>query len=213
MDIVDRFLRWMDRRAERRSLAGEHHIADAGELGAIAARMTVDYRVGVAQGADRRVLAQVLTGIGGCDLAASRCYAAAGWDPFPRVGEPSHAESTRLAGLLCQEVAYAAAEGTGYRGVRAVEYQTGPIAAALREVALAYAGWAPKPHGSLGASGEPVSVEQRLDELLHVVLEVTRGQAVETLAALTAAHRRGRAPAATLLDPGTRTGIVSGGAR
>ncbi|MQA14924.1 MAG: hypothetical protein GEV09_12335 [Pseudonocardiaceae bacterium] len=197
MNLTDRALHWLqdrcDRRAERRSLAATHHLDDAADLGAIAARMTVDYRVAVSHGADRTVLAGILTGIGGCDLAAARCYTAAGWDPDPQPGKPSHAEDTRLAGLLAQELGYAAAEGLDYQGPRAVEYQTEPVAGGLRAVALAYTGWIAHSHGVLGEPAEgPVSVEQRLDELLTVMLGRTGGATVETLARLTSAHRRVR---------------------
>ncbi|MGH4017929.1 MAG: hypothetical protein ACRDT0_01520 [Pseudonocardiaceae bacterium] len=191
--LLGRVVAWTRRREERRGIAGAHHRSDLDALGGIAARMTVDYRVAVARGADRGLLAGILTGIAGCYLAASRCCAAMGWDPDPRPGKPSHAESTRLAGLLAHEVAYAAAEGTDYCGMRAFELRTEPIAQAIRHVALAYAGWAPNPHGTLGVPGGPVTVEQRLDELLGAVLDVTRGPAVELLASLAVAHGRGRA--------------------
>ncbi len=196
MNLTDRVLCWLqarcDRRAERRSLDATHHLDDAVELGAIAARMTVDYRVAVSHGADRKVLAGILIGIGGCDLATARCYAAAGWDPDPEPGKPSHAEDTMLAGLLAQELGYAAGEGLDYRGVRTVEYQTAPIAAALRAVALAYAGWVAHPHSVLGEHADgPVSVEQRYEQLRQAVSGIS-SEAVETLAGLASAHRRGR---------------------
>lgn len=200
MNLTDRLLTWLqarcDRRAERRSLAATFHLDDACELGAIASRMTIDYRVAVCHGADGQVLAEILTGIGGCDLAAARCYSAGGWNPDPEPDRPSHAEDTRLAGLLAQELGYAAGEGLDYRGPRAFEFATEQLAAALRNVALAYGGWVAHPHGVLGepADGGPVSVEHRLDELSTVLwwLPMTGGQTLETLAGLASAHRHGR---------------------
>lgn len=196
MTVTDRVLGWLqdrcDRRAERACLTATHHLNHVDDLGAIAASMTVDYRLAVSRGADRAVLAAILTGIGGCDLAAARCYVAAGWDPDRQPGKPSHGEDTRLAGLLAQELGYAAAEGRDYQGPRAVEFQTEPVAGGLGDVALAYAGWAPRPHGDLGEPGAAVPVAERLDELLGVMHGRFGGATVETLAGLASAHRRGR---------------------
>lgn len=178
MSLINRLLARSDRRAERRSIAGRHHLDDASTLGGKAASMTVDYRVAVARDEPRENLAWILTGIAGCDLAASACYHAAGWDPQPPPDGPSHAEATRLGGLIVQEVAYCAAEGMEYRGVRAIEYQRVPIGEALRNVAIAY----------VGLPGEWV-VSVRLRELMDAARVVAGGQALETLATLAAAHR------------------------
>lgn len=178
MNLIDRLIARSDRRAERRSIAGRHHLDDVRTLGAITGSMIVDYRVAVARDEPRENLARILTGIAGCDLAAS-CFCAAGWDPYPRPDEPSHAEATRLGGLIVLEVAYCAAEGLAYRGVRAIEYQREPIGEALRNVALAY----------VGMPGEWV-VSVRLRELMDAARVVAGGQALERLATLTDEHRR-----------------------
>lgn len=179
MSLADWWVTRMDRRAELRSLAGRDHLGDVATLGEIAARRTVDYRMAVVQGAPREDLAWILLGIAGCDVAAASCYHAVRWDPRSSLAKVSHAEATRLGGLLVQEVAYCAAEGMEYRGVRAVEYQLEPIGEALRNVALAY----------VGMPGEWV-VSVRLRELMDVAGDVARGQALETLAALADIHRR-----------------------
>lgn len=165
----------------RPSHESDHHLLDA-----IAGRMLGDYAAAVAGGAPREELADILTGIAGCELAMSRTMAAMGWDPEPAPGEPVLAESARLSGLLVQEVAYAAAEGQGYRGVRCRELDTTPIGEALRGLALAY-------------DVEPVSVGRRLSEVWQAVAGVIGGQAAEALVPLMAAHGQ--------------LGLVTGGAR
>jgi len=193
MSVVDRIaarvLAWRDRRAE--PIPASQSLDDAITLGEIAGRMLRDYQAAVAGGASPETLGEILTGIAGCELAASRCYVAAGWDPDREPGRLSHGWETRLAGLLMQEVGYCAAEGIGYRGVRAREFERAPIAEALRNLALAYAKWAPLPTADLRPAEQPVPVERRLDELVNAGLPIMGGPPVELVAALANAHQRG----------------------
>lgn len=170
----------LHRLAEHRSTAGRHHLDDATTLAEITQRMLADYHVAVAGDEPREDLVRILTGIAGCVLATSCCYAATGFAQRPRPYELSHAETTRLGGLLVQEVAHAAAEGWAYRGVRAVEYQRPAIAEALRNVSIAY----------VGMPSDSATVADRLNELAGAAVDVAGGQGAETLAALAGAHRR-----------------------
>jgi len=189
MSIIAQIYAWDDRRVRRASVRGVCHEPNLNELGGIAGTMLVDYQVAAADGAPREVLASILTGLAGCHLAMSRCIEAMDWDPRPQPGKPSHAEGTRLEGLLLLEIANAAVEGRDYRGVRSFEFDREAIAHALGAVALAFNAWASNPAGNLGSPGMPVSVAQRLDELISVAAGLA-GHA-ETLASLARAHRVG----------------------
>lgn len=176
VSLMDRIVAWDRCRAQRASVRHKQ----------------IDYEAAVASCASREVLASILTGLAGCHLAMSGYYEAMGRNPRPRPGKsgPSHAEGTRLEGLLLLEVSFAAATEGGYCGVRTVElFHREPIRDALRNVALAFDAWEPKARaGNLGTPGEPVSVGQRLDELILAAVPVTGHRHTKTLASLAHAH-------------------------
>lgn len=175
MSILSRLRSWWTP-----NLEDDHYTLDD-----IAGRMIGNYADLVSVGVDRRVLATVLTGLAGCQLAMSRAVEAADHDP----DGPPLAECDRLAGLLIQEIAYCAAEGGEYRGVRCLELMTGDVAEALKWLALAYDGWVYNPIGNLNPNpGSGPTVGQRLDELWHAALDVIGGQAAECLVPLQIAH-------------------------
>lgn len=169
-------------RLRQRSAERDHFALDR-----TAGHMLDDYRCAVKEGESREVLAEILTGLAGCELAMSRTNPVMGWGLEPDKDGCTVGESARRSGLLVQELAYAAGD-IEYRGVRAFEFQWGDIAHSLTDVALAYREWAPNPRGNLGTPDEPVPVGQRLDELWHVMVGAIGGQAAEVLAPLMAAH-------------------------
>lgn len=157
------------------------HEADYFTVAKVATRMLDDYRDAVVTGDSRIELGGILSGLAGCELAMSRACEAMGWNPDPTPAEPSVAESTRLSGLLTQEIAYCAAEGQEYRGVRCRELETEPVAEALRSLAVAYS----RGEGDPGLPG----VGQALSGLDHAVADVIHSQAAEVLVPLMIAHR------------------------
>lgn len=157
------------------------HEADYFTVEKVAGRMLGDYQDAVASGDGRVELGHILTGIAGCELAMSRAVRAMGWNPDPTPEEPEHAEAVRLSGLLLQEIAYCAAEGKAYRGVRCRELETGPVGEALRALAIAYS----RGEGDPGLPG----VGQAMSGLCHVLRGVLGGQASEVLVPLMIAHR------------------------
>jgi hypothetical protein len=169
--------RWDQRRAGHDYCAVDH----------VAGHLFRDYAQAVHNGSPRRVLAEILTGLAGCELALSRLNPAMGWGMDADEDGCTVGESARRGGLLVQEISYAAGEDD-YRGVRAVEFQCDDIAEDLRNVTLAYRGWVLNPRGNLGAPTDSVPVGQRLGELWHVVVEVIGGQAAEVLVPLMDAH-------------------------
>jgi hypothetical protein len=141
------------------------------DLDVIATYMVDSYASAVADGEMHDVLVESLTGLAGCHLAMS--------STLPAMGE-NDGEANRIAGLLALELSYCARERMDYRGVRTFEFQTETIAQALRNVALAYAGWAPNPYGNLAPPPEaPVPVGIRLNELWDAIAEQYNGRTAD----------------------------------
>jgi hypothetical protein len=185
MSLLSRLRDWW-----RPSVEDDHFALDA-----VCGRMLDDYRTAAARPqVYNDELADILTGLAGCNLAMSRTNRAMGWNPDPTPEEPEHAESVRLAGLLLQEVAYCAAEGGEYRGVRCWELGAEPITEAFRLLAFAYAGETAQSGGVLNRferwDDNPAapSVGQALSDLWHAVLPVIHSQAAECLIPLMIAH-------------------------
>jgi hypothetical protein len=172
----------------RRRCERDHHFA----LDRTAGHMLGDYQRAIAEGASRQTLAEILTGLAGCELAMSRTNHV-GWGTDRDEDGFTVGESCRWSGLLVQEIAYCAGDEPSdglpeYRGVRAFEFQTEQIAEALTRLALSYRGRAANTAGNLGVPGEPPSVGQALDLLWHTVAAVIGGQAAEVLVPLMVAH-------------------------
>ncbi|MGH4020982.1 MAG: hypothetical protein ACRDT0_17510 [Pseudonocardiaceae bacterium] len=154
------------------------HATDHGDLDRIARGMLADYRAAVADGAPRGLLAEILTGLAGCELAMARTNPAMGW-------ECTVGESARRSGLLLLEVAAAVGGGPGWdpaggefwMRVRAGEFGVGPVADALDGVAA-----------TAVESTHAAGLGAAYDELWHAVVAVVGGQAAEVLVALMRAH-------------------------
>ena len=170
---VDKAVAWAKRRVARETINDILYEPDLDELGGVAERMMTDYRIAVEQRRPREELSWILTGIAGCELAMSRCHNGLDAPTSVDLAGPLY-----LSGLLVLELSQAAGEGSFYRGVRAVDFRTEPIAEVMHSVALAYGAWETKPHG--------VSLGRYLDELIP--LAVDRGVRVETLSSLVHAY-------------------------
>ena len=148
------------RRAER----------DYVSLDRVAGHLINDYRRAVQEGAPCQVIAEILTGLAGCEFAMSRTNPAMGWGTESDADGCTVGESCRRSGLLLLELAYVVGDDED-----PVEFQQGVIAEALQKAAVAY-------------RDDPVMVGQRLDELWHAVVDVIGGQAAEVLLPLMLAH-------------------------
>lgn len=160
------FARWLHRR-ESRQREDDHF-----DLDRIAGRMLGDYRQAVAGGAAGEELAQILTGIAGCELAMSRTNPAMGWGGEPDEDGGTVGESARSSGLLVLEIAAATSLGAlnCYSGPPAPPFADEPeVVAALRDFAVTHSG-------------------AGLDQLWRAVVEVIGGQAAEVLVPLMVAH-------------------------
>lgn len=186
MNIVERLAERAARRREQRVANGGHYRDDHDALGGVLGNLDCEYRLAVQRGTDRRELGRILSALAGCELAEAYLCHARGWDRT----SPGHSEATRLSGLLLLELSWCATEGTHWRGVRHPELE--PVAGELRDVALAYAGWAPNPHGNLGdPPPAPATIGQRLGELMDGLWGLVPGQPTETLAVLADIHQDG----------------------
>lgn len=161
---------WINQLRDRhRAACREAEIRDHHEgLDRAAGWLLGDYERAVRDGADRRKLAVILTGLSGCLLAQSACRHAQ--------GDTVNARRDRLSGLLIQEVAWCAGDDTcgpsGYRGVRNFEFiTTKDLSRAFLWLALAYRG--------LGHLADPDDDEfvvwGCLSELIEQVQDITPG--------------------------------------
>lgn len=180
MTVYARLTRWLARRRAERD-----HFA----LDRAAGHMLADYRRAVERGDSREVLAGILTGVAGCELAMSRTNPAMGWGMEPDEDGCTVGESSRRSGLLVLELARCAASGPIPAAFTvSPELASGGLQHILAGVALAYAGCSPDPVTGAAAPGGPVPVGELLDDLWHVVVDVIGAQAAEVLVPLMAAH-------------------------
>lgn len=166
--------------------AAKRYEDDHFALDEVTGHMLNDYRQAVADEADREVLAQILTGLAGCELAMSRTNPAMGWGQEPDDEGYTVGHSARLAGLLLLEIADTARLSSLYGGNTALPFAGhDEICDALRALGRSYNAEELN-RGSDFLLEAPVG--QRLNDLWHLLPNVIGSQAAEVLVPLIKAH-------------------------
>jgi hypothetical protein len=155
-------------------------------LDEVAGHMLTDYAQAVAEGAGRDVLAQILTGLAGCELAMSRTNPAMGWGEEADEEGYTVGHSARLSGLLLLEIADAVRLWPLYGGPTAPPFAGHEtIAAALDALGRSYNAAGLNRTSNLMLE---TPVGQRLSDLWHATPGVIGSQAAEILVPLMHAH-------------------------